>query len=210
MTKRDLTLSLTLAAITWPLGFAFLAVLWVIGVPLTLCLALSKNTHLTLSPITNLFVLVWRPRWASLWSNWEDGVGGPDVVTNPRMERWLERWKDRPTWLRQWVWTAFRNPVSGQRITAPWALYLDESKITYAGAWNPRTEILLGENSAFTFARQGWKTGLWVAWGARPVEPGVWKHYEFRIGWRVYGDWFRERDRWVGMTLQAGKREVWR
>ena len=93
-----------------------------IGIPVLLVLAICKYWYRRDSKsifFPNRKVYAWEPAWAWRWNNEEDGVIPPTLVNGePYMP-------DSPTWVRAYVWSAFRNSCAGMKaemqdaITAP-------------------------------------------------------------------------------------------
>ena len=111
--------------ILWPIMWALSAVLWVIGLPVCAWLAYTRNWRLTRSYRNpDRFIAVWRPRWAWVWSNNEDGVTG-----HPG---WQDRYASSDR-LGTFIWSALRNPSNNLRFVPFLSLVIDPSRIGYVG-----------------------------------------------------------------------------
>lgn len=156
----------------WPLHEAVASILVVIGVPVVTALALAGATAMRFSPLFARTLLEWRPGWAWLWGNEEDGVDGlrdNDYANGP----WRERTKSWPRWLRVIAWSAFRNPVGNLRFVHPFGFYIDPKRVTWSGVYAPDNTPSNGGGWAFTTC--GIYSGLWLIKGK----------YQLRVGWKL-------------------------
>lgn len=131
----------------------------------------------------------WWPRWAKPWTNLDEGVNPVERPTNASGGRWWDATRGLPWWKQAWLWSAWRNPVSGTRWMKLLAVDLSKPpRVEYVGnARNPaRAWRNFPHKTWWIFARQGLKCGLWIV----EAESGR----TTQLGWRVYV-WDPARDR---------------
>lgn len=170
--------ALLASVILWPLMWLSSAVLWVMGVPICAMLAKSeawKESTNYLHP--DRVIKVWKPKWAWLWSNKEDGVTG-----HPG---WQEKYAKYPRW-GAFVWSAWRNPSNNLRFVKGVSLKIDPTKIGFKGnASDPPKRLPLDAQPPvgdvkWSFTWQGLYTGL--VWRKQLTKT---RHFQIRLGWKL-------------------------
>lgn len=147
--------------------------LWIMGLFIVAFLLATGQYHTRPSRVyKGRKVTTWKPRWAWLWGQEEDGVFGPDSYR-----------KGQPQWLRAYVWAAIRNPVNNERFTPPLGFVVDPSKIKVYGntVSSPYDDEAAEQVMRFrwSYVTHGWYSGLWIR-----IPVGK-KHINFRIGWKL-------------------------
>jgi hypothetical protein len=172
-----LYLSILASILTWPLQISISAVLWVFGWPICLYLALTKQYVIRHVDLFDRLLLCWRPSWAYLYSNSEDGIDGAATI-DPN-NHFAERTKDWPLWRRIVIWSAWRNPTGNERFIRPFGFIINPKRVHWIGnSLDPRADALRPIRSTvlWYYASHGFYGGLWLVVG----------RVHFRIGWKIY------------------------
>jgi len=179
------------------------AVLWILGWPVCMTLALRSSwvmqeSRFYLDPYGKPRLLFqWEPRWAwKLYGNDEDGIdGSPAFIVAHRHV---------PHWARVVLWSAWRNPVNNLRFVWPFGIRIESARVRAAGncadadewdgtrtlwsyAWQGpfagvhiRTRFFADRKVAITW-RRIWRVPLPVR-----VQLIQWRSYfNARIGWKL-------------------------
>lgn len=187
-------LRLILASLLWPFTLLLGGLLWVVGLVVVRLIARRRYVEEVLSWNKEYLVKGWTPAWAYLFGNLEDGVDGPHDPTHPSVRDWVRKTRYWP-FPRKCVSWYIRNPVANERFSKL-GVYLNATKIEWVGnSANPwETWKLMRDRTYWCWARQGWRSGLWIV-----TKNGT----TYRIGAKVYAGYTREIDRWQGMvTIQ--------
>jgi len=181
----------------WLVGYAASLVLYLLGWVVVPTLSLLHRVRLVPRPDGSI-AEHWRDGWAYPWDNDEDGVAGPAHSSSPPTQKWVERWRSRPAWLRRIAWALFRNPVGNERHIPLLSLVLDRNLIEWLGnTGNPHWSWKYGKRGTqWCWARQGWYSGLWILHGWSSG-----KYSEIRLGWAVYPGFLRPIDSHVAMKI---------
>lgn len=159
--------------------------LWLAGIPI--CWFLSKkkawwergSKYYRDEKGYPFWILAWKPKWAWLWGNEEDGIGGP---------QW---WDDRVSGdltKQVFLWSAWRNPVNNLRYVPVLHPKPDVKRIKWIGnsldcheSLKARREDGLGYGKPFwLYAWQNAYAQFWIIW---PLTKD--RHFRLRIGWKV-------------------------
>lgn len=122
-------------------------------------------------------VLAFKPRWAWLWGNLEDGVDGAANGFWPAQKP--GSWAQRRQIIR---WSAWRNSVGNARWTALYGVTVDPARVSVYPPlvdWAARPNVKEGPY----IARQGWRFELKFCW--TPKDPDWQKRRYCWIGWRL-------------------------
>lgn len=142
----------------WVLRILAVLPLWVLGFPV--CYVLARREMWSLQ--TSRFFKEdsgqprkrpqWRPRWAWIWGNEEDGVAGP---------RW--HLQGAPSWRRAFVWSAQRNPVNNARFVFPLGIRIEPRRIRFRSncLYSPQDDWT-GARALWSYTWQGLFSGLWI------------------------------------------------
>lgn len=197
---------LLLASALWPVGYALLAVPWILGHVVVPILAALGRWRLQVAPLSDGEpVRMLSDKWARIWANPEDHIDGPRRVTSPSVERWVSRTADWPMWRRAWSWSAARNSVAWERML--W-LRVDDLRVEWYGSPHVHEEwkawrFLIDQGMEhggrwfICWSRFGWRAGLWVRRGHRDGT-----YSEIRLGWKVIPRTPREREHFAGLGIQ--------
>jgi hypothetical protein len=168
-------LALLSSIVLWPLYMAVQVPLWLLGFPV--CYFLSRSAAWVYRPSRyfDRFVHAWRPDWAHIWGNEEDGVTGPD---------W---WADKnPNWSiekRAFVWSAWRNSVNNLRFVSVNPV-IAPARVRFVGNSDDPTEIVDGDGAVkrwqWSFTWQLCYAGLALRWQVTKAH-----HASARIGWKL-------------------------
>lgn len=143
-------------------------VLFVLGVPICLYLSIMGDVEVRESTkFPGRTITTWRPKWAWLWGNEEDGVC-PDYYL-----------PTRSLWLRRFSWSAVRNSVNNLRFVWPFGFKPDSAKIKFIGDSLSDPQVAPPEGtSRWSLTWQGPYAGfLWMR-NAKKLHQ-VW------IGWKL-------------------------
>lgn len=103
----------------------------------------------------------WRSRLFFPWDNSIDGVDGPEVSGSISTQRWIEKYRDSPAWVRRIMWSLFRNPVGNDRELPFLGLTIDPDRVVNLGnSGNPHED--------------------WKKYVTEQILAGVWK------GWKIH------------------------
>lgn len=168
----------------WPLMLALSLVLAVVGLPIVAYLAATKSWTMGAS-IVGKPIWVWRPGWAWLWSDSDQGIVG----------------EGNPTPLAAFKWCALRNKVGNLRLLTGFRIVPAKVK----GWGNPNLYYPLKPgDKTWSLAYQGLFAGFWWVTGSR----------QWRVGWTIIpGDadpatfsTLDARQMACGFTVQANPR----
>lgn len=171
----------------WLLRMLAVLPLWLAGFPICYVLARRqawepRKSRFYANPDGSQRILAqWRPRWAYVWGNEEDGVAGP---------RWFMQ--GAPAWKRAFVWSAWRNPTNNLRFVYPFGIVIQPSRVRFRGnvidspGDDERREGVA--RFRWSYAWQGAFSGLWVK---APISfPQIqalghwWQFWLWRVDWR--------------------------
>lgn len=171
----------------------FSITLSILGVPIVAVLAYLRAWEPTRSPLGKT-ILRWRPEWAFVFGNMEDGVVPPQAVNG---KFYMPESDDR---VRAFVWCALRNKASNLRFLKPFGFVVRPSLVRSVGnVHNPYTLPTEGR-LLWCLTWQGAYAGLWVV--SRPFKR------QLRIGWQLVpadADGFNADDLrqvWCGFSVQ--------
>lgn len=159
---------------TWALYLAVFVPLALLGLILVPILAAARQYEDAYSPKFHRTVLQWKPRWAFLWGNLEDGIDGlrgGDIAQT----WWYEKTAGASDWWRIVRWAAVRNPVGNIRFVPYLHPTIQPRRIRFIGdAQEPQR----GEAGWF-YIWHGIYSGLriqtrerrfWLGWKLRPQD----------------------------------------
>lgn len=163
---------LVLSVVLWCAYLIPHALLWLAGIPI--CYALSKRAMWVYreSKYFGNYIHAWRPRWAWLWGNEEDGVTGPDW--------WAEQNADKPIERRAFIWSALRNPVNNLRFVPVIHPVIDPSRIRFIGNDDDPPYGTGEKRLQWAFTWQGIFSGFALRWQATAK-----RHFSVRVGWKL-------------------------
>lgn len=167
--------------VVWILRLVVTAPLWLIGLPV--CYVLAKRRAWVLEPSpyyqnpdgSPRMLLQWKPRWAKVFNQYEDGVTGAVW--------WQHAKREWPEWKRAFVWSAWRNPINALRFVYPFGIKLVPGLIQFRGNVQDSPQDDDAREGVYRFrwcyAWQSVYAGLWIRW---PYRDG---YAQFRIGYKV-------------------------
>ncbi len=204
---RDLAVIL-FAPISWALYIVAVAPLYVLGYPIVAALIVFRQYTWRQSYFWPYAILTWKPRWAYLWGNEEDGVDGTrGYVKWPGTDQWQNAWwiekmANWGTWGRMLVWSAYRNPICNARFIKPLGFKINRGEIAWTGnSPLPRETTKTTWVPQWFLCAHGWYSGFYFAW----------RKVYFRIGWNVFpgdanpDDGLGYRAYGAGFKLQLGR-----
>jgi len=156
------------------------APLWLAGIPICYALARSGKYAERDSLYYGKRVLAWTPRWAWIWGNEEDGVGGTTW--------WDARVKGAFSWREIFLWSALRNPANNLRFVPVLHPVPEPKRVRYAGnsidPWDD-LKALREEGDGlhrpyWCYAWQGLFAGFYVIWPLTMT-----RHFRLRVGWKI-------------------------
>ena len=171
-------LPLLASLVMWPAMLVLSAVLWISGLPVCAWLAYRWNWRLTTSYLhPDRTIAVWRPRWAWVWSNDEDGVTG-----HPG---WQDLWAGHDR-LGAFVWSALRNPSNNLRFVPLLSLVIDPVRVHFVGNHeNPPMRISPGNYPPVGHVRWSFTWQFPYAGFVYRRQLTATHHFQIRLGWKL-------------------------
>jgi len=162
----------------WALMLLLTMPLWVAGILVCSVLAYRRDWWpATSSVYVSRTIMIWRPRWAWLWSNDEDGVTGNSA--------WRLKYANRER-LGALLWSAWRNPTNNFRFVPVLNPVIEPRRIRFVGNTDDPHPSYTVEDTAkpgdvdWAFTWQGIYSGLIWRWQITAS-----RHCQFRIGWKL-------------------------
>lgn len=194
-------LKLFLSSLLWIFTLTLEGILWIAGLLSVMMLAAMRKTHRVCNFDRTALVDGWRPNWAFIFGNLEDGVYGPWDSTHPSHREWVEKAKNWSLFHRAVSWY-IRNPISNERFTKL-GVFLDRSKMEWVGnSRHPWDSWKADPTKSYKcWARQGWRAGFWLV---------TKKGRTIRVGGKIFPGYSNEPerliDRYQGLATLQNRR----
>lgn len=152
--------------------------LWVLGwFVCSYCLLTNKVQVRVSQKYEARVITAWRPGWAWVWGNEEDGIWGD--------YKWRTRFAATPR-LGALLWCCWRNPSNNFRFVPGLTIDIEPHRIGFIGNHDYPSERRELNNQPprgdikWAFTWHGWYTGF--VWR---MQLAAQRHFQIRLGWKL-------------------------